>query len=515
MSDLPSSAHHPTGAHNSRGHRAEGHLSDSDHLAVLGYGDSFERSMSPWANFALGFTYLSPLVGVYSLLAVALSTGGPPSIWWIVIVACGQLLVALVFGEVVSQFPIAGGIYPWARRLWSKRYAWMAAWVYICALIVTITSVAEFGAGFSASLFGLELSRNSTLFLGLALLVLALAINFSGTKWLARIARIGLFAELIGVIGLGLFLLIFERKHSFSVFFDTMGTAGDGSYLPVFLGAAVAGLFLFYGFEACGDVAEEVSNPARGIPKAMLMTIFVGAVSALFSFGGYVLAAPNLEEIVAGEVADPIPAILEGSLGAVGAKIFLVVAVLAFISCVLSLQAAASRLIFSFARDGMMPAHRWLSKVTDGTKIPHNALIVACTAPALICVLIWFNDGILVAVTSFAILGIYLAFQMVVAGALRQRLRGWKPAGPWSLGGWGVVVNIAALAYGVFAMVLLSLPGDSGSFFTDWIVLIGLVVVLVAGFIYLFTARPDRKSEAPEGDAIAVAEAIRAHRARL
>jgi amino acid transporter len=331
---------------------------------------------------------------------------------------------------------------------------------------------------------------------------------------LARIARIGFFAELIGVIGLGLFLLIFERKHSFSVFFDTMGTAGDGSYLPVFMGAAVAGLFLFYGFEACGDVAEEVSNPARGIPKAMLMTIFVGAVSALFSFGGYVLAAPNLEEIVAGEVEDPIPAILAGSLGDAGAKIFLLVAITAFISCVLSLQAAASRLIFSFARDGMMPGHRWLSKVADGTKIPHNALIVACTAPALICVLIWFNDGILVAVTSFAILGIYLAFQMVVLGALRQRARGWKPAGPWSLGGWGIVVNIAALAYGIFAMILLSLPGDSGSFFADWIVLIGLVVVLAVGFIYLFTARPDRKSDAPEDDAIAVAEAIRAHRAK-
>ena len=118
MSDHLPDAHHPSGADNSPGRRGTGdHLSDSDHLAVLGYGDSFERSMSPWANFALGFTYLSPLVGVYSLLAVALSTGGPPSIWWIVIVACGQLLVALIFGEVVSQFPIAGGIYPWARRL--------------------------------------------------------------------------------------------------------------------------------------------------------------------------------------------------------------------------------------------------------------------------------------------------------------------------------------------------------------------------------------------------------------
>ncbi|RBP65698.1 amino acid/polyamine/organocation transporter (APC superfamily) [Brevibacterium sanguinis] len=470
--------------------------------------------MSLWANFALGFTYLSPLVGVYSLLAVALSTGGPPSMWWIVIVAGGQMLVALVFGEVVSQFPIAGGIYPWARRLWGKRYAWMAAWVYICALIVTITSVAEFGSGFVASLFGLELTKNVTLVLALALLVLALAINFSGTKWLARIARIGLFAELIGVIGLGLFLLLFERKHSFTVFFDAMGTAGEGSYVSAFMGAAVAGLFLFYGFEACGDVAEEVSNPARRIPRAMIMTILVGAVSALFSFGGYVLAAPDLDAIVAGEVVDPIPAILEGSLGTTGAKIFLLVALTAFISCVLSLQAAASRLIFSFARDGMMPGHRWLAHVTESTKVPRNALIVACTAPALICVLIWLNDGILVAVTSFAILGIYLAFQMVVLGALRQRIRGWKPAGPWSLGGWGLIVNVLALAYGIFAMILLARPGTSGDFVADYIVLIGLVVVLAVGLVYLVGARPDRKSDAPEGDAVAVAEAIRSHRSR-
>ena len=53
-----------------------GHLADDEHLSVLGYEGKFDRSMSLWANFALGFTYLSPLVGVYSLFAVALSTGG-------------------------------------------------------------------------------------------------------------------------------------------------------------------------------------------------------------------------------------------------------------------------------------------------------------------------------------------------------------------------------------------------------------------------------------------------------
>ena len=81
------------------------------HLEALGYsGTDFHRSMSLWSNMALGFTYLSPLVGVYSLFAYSLSIGGPPAMWWIVIVGCGQFLVALVFGEVVSQYPIAGGI---------------------------------------------------------------------------------------------------------------------------------------------------------------------------------------------------------------------------------------------------------------------------------------------------------------------------------------------------------------------------------------------------------------------
>ena len=127
---------------------------DDEQLAALGYTGEFERGMGLWSNMALGFTYLSPLVGVYSLFAFSLSIGGPPAIWWIVIVGLGQLLVALVFGEVVSQYPLAGGIYPWTRRLWNRRYAWTVSWIYIWAVIVTITAVAEFGGGFVAALFG-------------------------------------------------------------------------------------------------------------------------------------------------------------------------------------------------------------------------------------------------------------------------------------------------------------------------------------------------------------------------
>lgn len=487
-------------------------LDDVEHLKVLGYDDSFKRSMSLWANFALGFTYLSPLVGVYSLFALALSTGGPPSIFWLGIVGAGQLLVALVFGEVVSQYPIAGGIYPWTRRLWGKRYAWMAAWVYIWAMLVTITAVAEFGTGFLASLINAPVNDGVTLGLSVLFLVVAFGLNFSGTTTLARVARIGLAAELVGVVGLGLYLLIFQRKQSFGVFVDSMGVQGDGSYATAFLGAALAGLFLFYGFEACGDVAEEVEDPARRIPLAMIMTILVGGVSALFSFGGYVMAAPDLQTVVSGTDVDPIPAILESSLGTVGAKIFLVVALTAFLSCVLSLQAAASRLLFSFARDGMIPGHAWLSRVSHRTLVPVNALAVACAIPLVLCLLIYVGgSSLLTKITAFAVIGIYVAFQAVVLAALRQRLKGWKPAGPFSLGTAGFAVNVVALAYGIFAIVLLARPGSTGVFLDDWIVLVGLAVVVGSGLLYLFIAHPHSSSHAPEGDAIEMARLIREH----
>src|SRR5271167_4091361 len=129
---------------------------DAAQLQALGYTSKFDRSMSQLENFSLGFTYLSPVVGVYSLFAFALAAGGPPMFWWYLLVGFGQMFVCLVFGEVVSQFPISGGLYPWARRLVGKRWAWMAGWVYGWALFATIAAVATGAGPFLAQLFGVE-----------------------------------------------------------------------------------------------------------------------------------------------------------------------------------------------------------------------------------------------------------------------------------------------------------------------------------------------------------------------
>lgn len=464
--------------------------------------EQFNRSIGLLSNFALGFTYLSPLTAVYSLFALAVTLAGPPAVWWILIVACGQLLVALVFGEVASQYPITGGLYPWARRLWGKKYAWVAAWIYLWALVVTITSIAEYTSTFVGSLFDYEQSPGYMLITSMVLLLLMMAINMSGTKNLARVARIGFWCEIVSVIALGLYLLIFHRSQPFSVLFDNMGVfAADGSYTTAFMSAALMGLFMFFGFEACGNVAEEVKNPSKKIPLAMILSIVFGAISAIISVLGYLLSSPDLINIVNGKTADPIPAILNDALGDTGAKVFIVIAIIAMLSCILSLQAALSRLIFSFSRDNMLPGSEWMAKISKNS-VPDNAMVISCLLPLLVCVWVYFQPDNLSRITAFAVIGIYISFQMVVLAALRQRLNGWKPAGEWSIGGWGMVVNILALAYGLTGIWLLAQPVESSDFIDRWTVLIGLAVVVVTGLIYMAIARPYGRSRAPENDAI-------------
>jgi len=479
---------------------------DDEQLAALGYTGEFERGMGLWSNMALGFTYLSPLVGVYSLFAFSLSIGGPPAIWWIVIVGVGQLLVALVFGEVVSQYPLAGGIYPWTRRLWNRRYAWTVSWIYIWAVIVTITAVAEFGGGFVAALFGVAATPGVVLLTAVGLLVVALIANVSGTRTLARVAKIGLAAELIGVLVLGLYLLLFQREQPFSVFFDTMGAGGDQAYFFTFLAASLSGLFLFYGFEACGDVAEEVPDPGRTIPKAMRRTIYVGGAAAIFVTAALILAQPDFNAILSGENADPVGSVFSEVFGSVGSKIVTIIVLISFVSCLLSLQAAASRLMYSYGRDRMVFASGALSRFSPTRHVPPIALTVAAVVPAVVVAIAeTISESALLRVISFASCGIYIAFQMVVLAALIARSRGWIPSGKFTLGRYGWAVNIAALVYGVGGALNLAWPrgGDDVAWSDKWIVVIGCSIVVGVGLAYMLLGRPYERSEAPSGDAVA------------
>ncbi len=232
-------------------------------------------------------------------------------------------------------------------------------------------------------------------------------------------------------------------------------------------------MFCYYGFEACGDVAEETPDASRMIPKAMRMTIYIGGAAAHWVCLAFVLSIPDIGAVMSGKDTDPIVTLLKAAMGEGGFRAVIVVVLVSFISCLLSLQAAASRLIFAYARDQMIFGSRYLSRMSPGHHVPANALIVMGAIPAVIALsALWLQDAI-ATIISFAAVGIYISFQMVVLAALIARAKGWRPSGPFTLAGWGWLVNVLALAYGVGAIVNILWPRSPND---PWYVDYGMLV---------------------------------------
>jgi len=475
---------------------------DAEQLRALGYTSHFDRTMSKWENFSLGFTYLSPVVGVYTIFAGAFIAGGPPMWWTYLLVGLGQLMVCLVFGEIVSQFPISGGLYPWARRLMGKRWAWMAGWVYAWALCCTMAGVATGVAPFLAQLFAVESTPFATTVMALILIVITTVLNLSGTRLLARVAMFGFICELAGAIVVGGYLLLFARHQPLHVLVDASFVHAEGHYWPAFLASSLAAMFCYYGFEACGDVAEETPDASRMIPKAMRMTIYIGGAAASWVCLAFVLSITDIDAVIAGKDTDPIVTLLRAAMGETGFRAVILVVLVSFISCLLSLQAAASRLIFGFARDQMIIGSKYLSRMSPGKHVPATALVVMGAVPALIALsALWLQDAI-ATIISFAALGIYISFQMVVLAALLARIKGWRPAGPHTLRGWGSTVNVVALLYGVSAIVNILWPRSPDQpWYVNYGILVTSIGVVVLGLLYMVVARPYERGSAPAGDA--------------
>ena len=475
---------------------------DAEQLKALGYVSHFDRTMSKWENFSLGFTYLSPVVGVYTIFASAFLAGGPPMWWTYILVGLGQLMVCLVFGEIVSQFPISGGLYPWARRLLGKRWAWMAGWIYAWALCCTMAGVATGAAPFLAQLFGANGTAMATTIIALVLIAITTALNLSGTRLLARVAMFGFICELVGAIVVGSYLLLFARHQPFKILIDTTIVSANGNYWPAFLASSLAAMFCYYGFEACGDVAEETPDASRMIPKAMRLTIYIGGAAATWVCLALVLSIPDIGAVISGVDKDPIVTLLRAAMGEIGFRAVIVIVLVSFISCLLSLQAAASRLIFAYARDQMIFGSKYLSRLSPGHHVPAPALIVMGMIPAVIVLsALWLQDAITI-IISFAAIGIYIAFQMIVIAALIARLKGWKPLGPFTLGAWGWCINIVALIYGIGAIVNLLWPRNPNDpWYSNYSMLVTTVGFVALGGFYMVIAKPYERGSAPAGDA--------------
>ena len=256
----------------------------------------------------------------------------------------------------------------------------------------------------------------------------------------------------------------------------------------------LTGAWVLYGFDTAGGLAEETVNPTREVPRAMLTAIGITAVISAFWLVAMVLAIPDVAKTQA-QSTGAIAYIFNAHFPSWVTNTFLVSVCAAIFVCCLAIQAAATRLLFAYGRDKMIPASKFFGYVHPRTKTPMTSAIFIGVAAIVILLYVNLGGGdpfIQIArVTAWATAGTYIAYQMVVLGGLIARGRGWpKDKAYFNLGRWGWPVNILALVYGVFMVINLSWPRTpTAKWYDNYIVAVSLVVVVVVGVIVYFIQR--------------------------
>jgi urea carboxylase system permease len=480
-----------------------------DGMADYGYSQSLDRSIGKFASFAAGVSYISILTGTFQLFYFGFGTGGAAYWWSWPLVFAGQFMVALSFAELAGRYPVAGSVYNWSKRLAGPTTSWMAGWMMLTASIVTITAVVlayqlvlpQIWSGFQIigdSADPGDAAANVAILGGL-LIVFTTVVNAIGVKLMARINSTGVFIELVAAV-LIVILLAINIVNPPSVLFDTQGL-GEGTnlgYFGVFLVAALASSYVMYGFDTASSLGEETVDPRRTAPTAILR-----AVIASFVLGGLILlllilAAPDLSDPALGQKSGGGQLILLQVLGGPVGTVFLIAIAIAITVCTLAVHTAAIRLMFAMARDNALPAGATLAKIDPVHKTP---VIPSILIGVLALVILLANIGtpeVFTAVTSVAIIMIYIAYLLVTVPMLVRRLRGQWPdeearsRGYFSLGVFGLPVNILAVVWGVAMAVNLAWPREAvyGAGWLAWMAFIFIGIVALAGLAwYLLRGR--------------------------
>ncbi|WP_043442967.1 amino acid permease [Arthrobacter sp. L77] len=448
---------------------------DDADLTSLGYEPSLHRKLGRYASFAAGFSFVSILTTIFQLFAFGYSFAGPAFFWTWPIVLVGQLLVALNFAELAARYPLSGAVYQWSRRVGGETVGWFAGWFMAVAQVVTAAAAAialqvvlpQLWSGFQVvggdpALNTVTGAANAVV-LGAVLLVATTVINAIGVRLMAHVNSIGVTCEIVGVIAVVLALITAAQRGPDVVLDTTVVQNSELGAVGAFLVSGLMAAYVMVGFNSAGELSEETRDPRRTAPRTILSALVISGIGGGLMIITALMAAPSLDD---GRLAtEGLPYVLTAVLGTFWGKVLLVDVAIAIFVCTLAIQTAGSRLVFSMARDGKLPASRLLSTVHPRRGTPMwPSIVIGALAVGVLAINVG-NAALFTTLTSVCIVMVYIAYLLVTVPQLINRLRGdWDrvgstmPAGLFSLGRWGLPVNVLAVLYGAVMVVNLAWP---------------------------------------------------------
>lgn len=331
--------------------------------------------------------------GVFAVFAPAAAVAGPWLLLGLAIAAVVAFCNATSSAQLAAQYPTSGGSYVYGRERLGEWPGFLAGWSFVIGKTASCAAMALTVAAYVAPA-GWERPVAVAVVLGLA------AVNYIGVTRTALLTKIIVVAVLLVLA----FVIVSAALHpGIRMPWAAFGSDGDGHDVAWYDVLQSAGLlfFAFAGYARIATLGEEVRDPARTIPRAIMIALSVAllvyalvAVTVLGVLGPESLAASTRP---LGDVAAATGLSWAVPIVSVGAA-------LAALGALLALIAGVARTTLAMAREGDLP--RWLAGVHPRFAVPHHAEIAIAVTVTILVVTVDLRGAI--GFSSFGVLVYYL-----------------------------------------------------------------------------------------------------------
>ncbi len=369
------------------------------------------RKLTPFDALLLTLSCLSPVFSVYGPGSDVLQHTGTGAGMLFLIAIGAAAIWAMVYAELGSAYPYAGGDYVGVGSILGSAagFASLALWALVILPINAF--LADMVAVYLAEVVPVQpiVVTYVALFLGVAAALLAVRAG-------AMLTGVFLAVSLLTVLALMVAGLWHPAGHFIAVLTHPRIPDARGRWLPVATGAlamgAVNAAFATAGGNQAIAFGEELIDPHRNTGRVILVACLTGALAIALPVVAVAWNASAHPEIFRGTA--PLTAFVTSIAGPTAGKALSAVVALAVFNALIAQLLFASRLLFSFARDGVFPARvsAALGRVDPASGVPRAATIVIAVGSALCCfisphVLLVFMSGLIVyalALVSVAVL---------------------------------------------------------------------------------------------------------------
>ncbi|CAO3626413.1 unnamed protein product [Cunninghamella echinulata] len=439
---------------------------DTKRLEALGYKQEFNREVNQVVQCVFGFTVVACLPNWLLNFGSNMAAGGPAGIFWSwIIVSPFVMCIGLSISEVISAFPVSGGIYSWCFLLTNEKYgpivSWFAAYINLAGMIATqgtlayscasfIYQIVEIQTGVTISHLGAYVGLYCAMQL-VATIYALLGLKFSNylNYFMAVWVVIGTF--LVMILPIVMADTLQNAKWVFTGFINKTGWESDGlAFLISFLQPG----WCLIGYVASAQIVEGTKRSDVTAPRGITISVIGSILQGLMIMLPSLFAVQDPESLI--ESSSPLALFFLQATNVPIAVFLMVINLVIQFGALANNALAIAQLLWALSRDGVIPFSRfWYS--LNRFNIPHKCLILEFIIVVVIILPTFGSQIYWQAILATAVICVNVSYGLPLFCRIIWR-RNIKFDGPFKLGKASLPLNIISVLWIMFFSVILCIP---------------------------------------------------------